>query len=191
MNTRHELADDTNNLIKACLRNDRRAQLILYERYAKSMYNSALRIVKDSMTAEDIVQDSYITAYRSLGHFRQEVPFSAWLRRIVINRSLDHLRKNQANFEELNEGTYAQSEFIDNTEAVEQESILAEQLKQIKKTVMSLPEGYRIIFSLYYYEGYDHNEIAEIMNISASTSRSQLTRAKQKIIETLNLKSRK
>jgi len=187
MNNRHELSDDINSLIKACLENNRRAQLILYERYAKSMYNTALRIVKDKMTAEDIVQESYISAYRSLSSFRQEVPFSAWLRRIVINKSLDHLRNRQILLTDS-------EEFIPDTSEghlpEEIDEIRTEHLKRIKDAVMLLPEGYRVIFLLYFYEGYDHDEIAEILHISASTSRSQLTRAKQKVIELLNLKNR-
>src|SRR5512136_394803 len=86
---------ETDKLVIACRNNDRKAQISLYELYAKQMYNTSLRIVRDSMLAEDIVQESFLKAYKSLPGFRNEVPFVIWLKRIVINKSLDELRKNK------------------------------------------------------------------------------------------------
>lgn len=177
-----DIHDIHSNLVKACKNNDRNAQIRLYEIYAKAMYNTSLRIVKDTQWAEDIMQESFISAFAALPNFREEVPFRVWLKRIVINKSIDELRKNKPVFEELNEEVSQADEQIDWI-AVEEEN---EQLvRKIKKAIKELPEGYRIILTLSLFEGYDHEEISKILNITASTSRSQLTRAKKKLNEKL------
>ena len=174
--------DIHSDLVKACKRNDRNAQVRLYELYSKSMYNTSLRIVKDTQWAEDIMQESFIAAFAALPNFREEVTFGAWLRRIGINKSLDELRKNKPVFEVLKEEILEVDEQID-WEEIHREN---EQLIQIiKDSVRELPDGYRIILSLSLFEGYDHEEIGEILNISPSTSRSQLTRAKKRLFEKL------
>ena len=179
---------DIHHLIEECIRNNKRAQLLLYKHYAKSMYNTCLRMVKNTATAEDIIQEAFLSAYRSIKSFRQEVPFSAWLRRIVINKSLDHLRKKKnSNLEYYD--TLEDFSDISHTGSDNGSDSMREKLVQhIKDEMMLLPDGYRVIFSLFYFEGYDHDEIGQIMNISSSSSRSQLTRAKQRIIRNLNRK---
>jgi len=161
----------------------------LYELYVKTMYNTCLRIVKDKMSAEDIVQEAFLSAFLSMKDFRNEVPFEAWLRRIVINRSLDYCRKQKNALLEFSYDV-ADSDKLSTTEnEIVYDLERREKLIQhIKDEMMLLPDGYRVIFSLFYFEGFDHEEIGQIMNISASTSRSQLTRAKQRIIENLNQK---
>ncbi|MBN1950099.1 MAG: sigma-70 family RNA polymerase sigma factor [Bacteroidales bacterium] len=173
------------SLIKRCIHNDKRAQLLLYERFAKTLFNSAIRILRDRMEAEDIVQDSFITAFRTLESYKQDAPFDAWIRRIVINRSLDKLRKKRPLFVELEDEQYAFNIRADEETGFPDKPD-REKLEQIRREFIKLPEGYRIIFSLYYYEGFDHDEIAEITGITASTSRSQLSRARQKIINAIN-----
>lgn len=180
---------DFRNLIEECIRDNRKAQLTLYNQYVKSMYNTCLRIVKNTVTAEDIVQDAFLSAFRSLKNFRQEVPFSIWLRRIVINKSLDYIRKQKNSlldfYEEVND--IPDTTGIENTkdDSISKKILL----KHIKEEMMLLPDGYRVIFSLFYFEGYDHEEIGQILNISASSSRSQLSRAKQRIIKNLKIKN--
>jgi RNA polymerase sigma-70 factor (ECF subfamily) len=146
------------------------------------MYNTSLRIVKNTQWAEDIMQESFLSAFTALPKFREEVPFGVWLRRIVINKSLDELRKQKPVFEELKEEEIQVDEQID-WEEIKKEN---EQLVQIvKKALNELPDGYRIILSLSLFEGYDHEEISKILNISQSTSRSQLARAKKRLSEKL------
>ncbi len=179
---------DIQNLIRECIRNNRKAQLILYKQFSKSMYNTCLRMVKNTTTAEDIVQDAFLSVYRSLKDFRQEVSFSVWLRRIVINKSLDHLRKKKNSILEYYDEI---RDFPDITGAENDNDIKASRkilVQHIKEEMMLLPDGYRVIFSMFYFEGYDHEEIGQILNISASSSRSQLTRAKQRIIRNINQK---
>ena len=179
---------DIRLLIKECIRNNHKAQLQLYKLFAKSMYNTSLRMVQNAATAEDIVQESFLSAYRSLKNFREEIPFSVWLRRITINKSLDYLRKKQRSFLDFNEDIedYSDSHTYESTD--DTNALRKELIEHIKEEMKLLPDGYRVIFSLYYFEGYDHNEIGQILNITPSSSRSQLTRAKQRIISNLNEK---
>jgi len=171
------------DLVKACKRNDRKAQFRLYELYSKAMFNTSLRIVKDRQIAEDIMQESFLSAYTAITDFREEVPFGVWLKRIVINKSLDHLRKNRPIFEELKEEILPVDEQENRNESqIDNEKLI----HSIKTALLELPDGYRIILSLSLFEGYDHEEIGRILNITTSTSRSQLTRAKRKLKEKLN-----
>jgi RNA polymerase sigma factor (sigma-70 family) len=174
-NIKKSVSDDSaESLIQACLTNDRKAQIALYKRYAKSMFNVSLRMVKDKMLAEDIMQEAFISAFKGLKNFRKEVTIYSWLRKIVINKSIDEIRRQKVKFTEINEELISE-ELTENDEYTNKE----EMLKQLKNELFNLPDRYRIILSLYYLEGYDHEEISQILNISSSTSRSQLTRAKK------------
>jgi RNA polymerase sigma factor (sigma-70 family) len=179
-------SDLVEKLINACSNNDRKAQMKLYEMYSQTMYNTSLRIVQDTMLAEDIVQESFIKAFTSLSQFRREVPFSVWLRRIVINKSLDELRKKRNDFIRMEE--HMDITLVNTEEDFNREEANNVMIQAVKNAVNQLSDGYRVIFTLFYFEGYDHDEIARILNISASTSRSQLTRARQKIISQLKIK---
>lgn len=170
------------DLVKASKKNDRKAQIKLYELYSKTMYNTSLRIVKDTQWAEDIMQESFLSAFAALPNFREEVPFGIWLRKIVINKSLDELRKQKPIFEEIKEEDLQTDEQVDWEEAKKENEQL---VHTVKKALAELPDGYRIILSLSLFEGYDHEEISKILNITQSTSRSQLARAKKRLIEKL------
>jgi RNA polymerase sigma factor (sigma-70 family) len=181
-----ENPDLINELIAACKKNERQAQIRIYELFAKKMFNVSKRIVKDSLLAEDIVQESFLAAFTSLDSFRGEVPFESWLKRIVINRSIDQYRKQKFITEELDESihtAYEEPEWdigdVSDTEFI----------NEVKKCINQLADGYRTILSLYLIEGYDHDEISQILKISASTSRSQYTRAKRKLYELFEIKN--
>jgi RNA polymerase sigma factor (sigma-70 family) len=175
----------SSKLTAACKKNDRQAQIRVYELFAKKMFNVSMRIVKDSLLAEDVVQESFLTAFRTLETFREEVPFEIWLRKIVINRSIDQLRKQKFMLDELDENM--QVAYEEPNWDLEYDSE-AELVKEVKKQINQLADGYRIILSLHLIEGYDHDEISQILKISASTSRSQFTRAKRKLIELMREK---
>jgi RNA polymerase sigma factor (sigma-70 family) len=184
MNSGTEFRDPLRDLIALCKKNDRKAQIRIYELLSKRMFNTSIRIVKNSMVAEDVVQESFITVFKSLGTFRGEATFENWLRRIVIHKSIDLLRKEKMYFtEDIKELDYPDYEETNNDFEPGRDEKL---INEIKKQVNELPDGYRIIFSLFYIEGYDHEEIGQILNISASTSRSQLTRAKERLVKQMN-----
>jgi RNA polymerase sigma factor (sigma-70 family) len=178
---------DIDKLVVACQLNDRKAQMKLYKHYSGTMYNTSLRIVQDTMLAEDIVQESFLKAFLSLAQFRKEVPFVVWLRRIVINKSLDELRKRRTEFVQIEENKMPHELYPEDDDTIRE--VNEKMIRALKQAMNKLSDGYRVIFSLFYFEGYDHDEIADILNISASTSRSQLTRARQKIIGLLKIKT--
>ena len=140
------------------------------------MYSTSLRIVGNENDAEDIMQESFLNALIRINNYEGQVSFGAWLKKIVINRSLDYLKKRHVIFEDIDKLPM---------EEMEEESLFMEtqefDLKRIKNAISQLPEGYRIVLSLYLLEGYDHEEISGILNISCVSSRSQLLRAKRKL----------
>jgi len=166
------------DLIDGCKNGDQKAQFQIYKLYYKAMFNTSLRIVSDTMEAEDIMQEAFLSAFEKIETYSGTVSFGAWLKKIVINRSLDVVSRQKAIFEDIDTHYELQEDTNDTPE-------LQEKMNEVKSAINDLPDGYRIILSLYLLEGYDHDEIAEILNISSSTSRSQLSRAKQKLLNEL------
>lgn len=170
------------DLLDGCKVGEQKAQFQIYKLYYKAMYNTSLRIVNDTMEAEDIMQESFLSAFEKIDNYSGTVSFGAWLKKIVVNRSLDALNKRKAVFEDINSHTGIIDESGDDSSENEEIDLRVE---EIKEAIKRLPDGYRVILSLYLLEGYDHDEIAEILSINSSTSRSQLSRAKQKLIAEL------
>jgi len=168
------------DIIDRCKRGEQTAQFQLYKLYYKAMYNTCYRIVSDEMEAEDIMQEAFLKAFDKLDTYSGRVSFGAWLKRIVINHSLDQIKKKKLDFKNVEEYPHEIKE-----EKEEQEDDITEQIEELKNALNQLADGYRIVLSLYLLEGYDHDEIGEILNISASTSRSPYTRAKNKLKEQL------
>jgi len=173
------------DLIDGCKNCDQKAQFQIYKLYYKAMYNTSLRIVNNTMEAEDIMQESFLSAFEKIDTYSGTVSFGAWLKRIVINRSLDALGKRKAVFEDIETHIGIRDESNDENDRNEDLDV---KINEVKDAIEHLPDGYRVILSLYLLEGYDHDEIAEILNISSSTSRSQLSRARQKLLSELKSK---
>lgn len=165
------------DIIDNCRKGDRKAQFQLYRLYFKNMYNLSLRILNDSHEAEDIMQEAFLAAFDNIHSYGEQVSFGAWLKRIVINRSIDALKKRKFDFVSIEEGGDPPAPADEGSDD-EQARFKAE---EIHRCIKLLPDGYRVILSLYLLEGFDHEEIAEILSISASTSRSQYTRAKRRL----------
>ena len=164
------------------MRGSRAAQFELYKLYAKAMYNVALRILNYEEEAEDVLQEAFLDAFTRIVDFRQETTFGLWLKQIVINKSINYLRKRKFEFVSTDEV----SEVPDEVSADEYEVRL--QADEIRNAIKELPDGYRVVLSLYLLEGYDHEEIAHILKISENTSRTQFMRAKKKLKSILELK---
>ena len=145
------------------------------------MYNTAWRIVKDDMEAEDVLQESFISAFQHLPSFQGNATFGAWIKRIVVNKSLNVLQKRKYLHEPVEDHLEEPSE-----EPVDF-AVDEHDIERIRNAIEDLPDGYRVILSLYLMEGYDHVEISEILGISVGTSKSQYNRAKKKLREMLNL----
>jgi RNA polymerase sigma factor (sigma-70 family) len=170
------------DLLDGCKNGDQKAQFQIYKLYYKAMYNTSLRIVSDIMEAEDIMQESFLAAFEKIDTYSGTVSFGAWLKKIVVNRSLDALNKRKMIFEDIESHIEIRDESGDESARYEE---LDNRVEEVKEAIERLPDGYRVILSLYLLEGYDHDEIAEILSINSSTSRSQLSRAKQKLISEL------
>ena len=171
------------DVIDACKAGNRNAQFRIYKLYFKAMYNSSLRILNDTAEAEDIMQESFLDAFRRIDSYTGEGSFGSWLKRIVINNSLDALRRRK----ELISIEENEIEFPEIIEESREEEILL-QIAQVKEAINELPEEYRIVITLFLLEGYDHEEIGEILNISNNLSRTRFVRAKQKVLKILKEK---
>lgn len=174
-----EQLDFQRELVERCIKGERNAQYNLYRMYSKGMYSICLRMLNDNMEAEDVLQESFMDVYRKLHTYKFESTPGAWIKRIVVNNCINKLRKNRLQIEEIEEGRYVTEEVIEKDD-------LQYEVKKIKQAISRLPDGYRAIFSLYAMEGYDHQEIGQILSISESTSKSQYSRAKKKIRELIN-----
>ena len=161
------------DLIERCRKGDTMAQFELYKLYYKPMYNISLRMVGNAIEAEDVMQEAFLKAFTKIDTYEGIVSFGAWLKKIVINRSLDQLKKRKVKFEELNEKIPDEEPDSINISEINME--------RLKKAIQLLPDGYRVVLSLYLLEGYDHEEIAQILGISNVSSRSQFLRAKLKL----------
>lgn len=167
------------DLVEKSKSGDRNSQYQLYELYVDAMYNVSIRMVGIKEDAEDILQDSFVEAFKNLKKFRYESTFGSWLKRIVINKSINHLKLKKIAITNLQQHEHYLTEDIRiPVEAIE--------INKIKNGIKELPNGYRQIINLYLIEGYDHNEISEILEITISTSKSQYHRAKKKLIQIIN-----
>lgn len=170
-------------LVERCKLGDSRAYEAIYQKYAKAMYNTSLRIVNHTGDAEDVMQEAFTDAFRSLEDFHYKSTFGAWLKRIVINKSINQLRKRKMDLidiEKTNIGNVAEEDGPDEQE-------LQLKVEDIKKAVALLPNGYRTVLTLYLFEGYDQEEIAEILGVSHATVRTQYMRAKKKLLQYIKL----
>lgn len=160
------------SLIEECRKGNSKAQFSLYKQYSKAMYNLAFRILNNREDAEDILQEAFVECFRSIETFRFESTFGAWLKKIVVNRCINQIKKKKIELipcETLPDSVYEENEEVNYDTS------------KIFKCIELLPDGYRIILTLYLLEGYDHSEISQILSISESTSKSQYSRAKEKL----------
>ncbi len=169
------------DLVEKSKLGDRKTQYQLYSLYVDAMYNVSFRMVKSKEDAEDILQESFVEAFKNLASFRYESTFGSWLKRIVINKSINHLKLKRVPL-------IAMDDYEGWIPEQPEEEVKEPQLDigMIKSAIKQLPEGYQTIINLYLIEGYDHSEIGEILEISTSTSKSQYHRAKKKLIALMN-----
>lgn len=167
------------DLIRGCRDNERKAQFQVYGLYYKAMFNTALRIVNDPAEAEDIMQEAFLEAFRKIDTYREESSFGSWLKKIVIHKSIDEMRRSRE-FVSLED---VEQDFADAGDEENMMQVLSAKVEDIRKAIHSLPDDYRVILSLYLLEGYDHEEIAQVLNISYNLSRTRYSRARKKLLE--------
>lgn len=165
-------------LVKRCLQGKTTAQRMLYERYKGRLYGLCLRYAESEEEALDLLQEGFIKIFRDLHQFRGDGPVEAWMRRVVVNSAISRLRKKswikETNFDWEQLPAEEEDYFPDTSEA-----------EEVVMLIQQLPKGFRTVFNLYAVEGYSHKEIAEIMGIAESTSRSQYQRARKLLQEWL------
>ena len=166
-------------LIQRCKKNDAKAQMELYNLYCKAMFLVAKRYMKDDMAAEDVMQDAFIKAFKKRETYKGEVSFGAWLKRIVINQSIDELKKKRLELVSINQEVH----HVPDEEDWQVED--GTTMQQIVNCINQLKEKYRVVLSLYLLEGYDHQEISQVLGITEVTSRTQLLRGKKKLQDNL------
>lgn len=159
-------------LIERCIKGERAAQEQLYMSYSRKVKGLCLRYARTVFEAEDILQEAFIKIFKNLKNYNNSGPFEAWMRRIVLNTAIDSYKsnlflENQVNIDDTNELDLKPTVIGDNL--TEQELLMV---------IGKLPDGYRMVFNLYAIEGYSHKEIAEMLNISEGTSKSQLSKAR-------------
>ncbi len=168
------ITDNERQLIKKCIRQNSKAQFLFYEKYKTPLFGLCLRYAKSEAEANDFLQEGFINIFQSLSQYKEEGPILNWLKRVVINRILSLLRKKQLKFDKNIDLKELQNAQV----VVNNSSELAEELIEL---IQQLPSGYQTVFNLYAIEGYSHKEIAALLNISESTSRSQYFRARKAI----------
>ncbi len=178
--------EHTDALLQLCLEGKPSAQLEIYNSYYKAMYNTALRIVKHTAEAEDVMQESFLNAFMKLHTFKGEVTFGAWLKRIVVNNSIYHYRKQQRmQTSDIEDVLY---KVEDNDGVVLDQSGYTElKAQKVMETMKSLKDNYRVSLTLHLIEGYDYEEISKIMDISYANCRTTISRAKENLRKRLTV----
>lgn len=173
------LENEEKGWIQACVRRERWAQKVLYEEYYSKMMGVCLRYANDEEEALDIMHEGFIKVFKHISKYQPGTSLSAWIRRIMVNTSIDYYRKNMRRRTEDIEQAYDLS-------ATDADAISQCSEQEILAAIQELTPAYRTVFNLYVIEGYSHREIADLMDITESTSRSNLVKARLKLKETLS-----
>lgn len=173
----------TDQIVVRCRKGDVRAFRELYEAYSKAMYNICLRMTGQSTDAEDVLQEAFVQVFKNLHKLETDSSLTAWIKRIVVNHCVSHLRKKKMRFEEVNEVETADEHDIDEDEH-------AFTVSMVKDAIKELPDGYRTVLNLYIFEEYSHKEIAALLGITESTVKTQFMRAKEKVRQLVKMKTK-
>ncbi len=178
--TNHHITD----LLSLCQQGEQGAQMEVYNRYYKAMYNTSLRIVKHEAEAEDIMQESFLSAFTKLDSYKGEASFGSWLKRIVVNNSLNAYNKSKRLDEtSIDDHLY---KIEDQTDGVTEGDLSSVRAQEVVNAMSELKDNYRQSLSLHLIEGYDYEEMSEIMNVSYSNCRTMVSRAKDSLRKILN-----
>ena len=170
------------DIIEQCKNNDRRAQMTLYKQYCQAMFCVAMRYLKNENDAEDVLQESFINAFQKIHQFKGDVSFGAWLKKIVIHKSIDFIKAKQLKTVALQE-SYMQ--VVEDRDWNVEDGV---RVKQVLQAISDLPVKYRFVVQLYLVEGYDHGEISTILKITPTACRTRLLRGKGQLKELLKKK---
>ena len=173
---------NVDTLIRGSIKNDEKSQLQLYDMYCDAMYNIVCRYIKNNEDAKDVMQEGFLKAFLNIKNYKPDYSFGAWLKRIIINQSIDYLKKRKL---ELIDNEVEELQIID-TEDWNFSTTITKQ--EIMQRIEELNDKYKIVVKLYLFEGYDHEEISQILDIPVKTSRTHLRRGRIKLQELLKSK---
>lgn len=172
--------NDINQTIEGCIRGDRKSQQQIFENYYGKMLGICMRYTRDVDEAKDVLQDGFIKVFNNIGKFNQSGSLESWIRRIVVNTAIDYYRKNRNAMLSLDEN-YQFGEEDENLVDEADDAYGGYKPEEVMKAVQQLSPAYRIVFNMYVVEDYSHKEIAEELNISIGTSKSNLAKAKKNL----------
>lgn len=170
-------------LVERCKLGDRKAQYELYKQYSKAMFNVCMRMLNHMGEAEDALQEAFMDAFVHINQFRQQSTFGAWLKQIVVNKAINQLRSRKMQWVEIEEWQTSNEDVLYAEDNHDWHDDTSYEVERIRRAMQQLSEGYRVVLTLYLFEGYDHEEIGEVLGISEVTSRTQYMRAKRKLLE--------
>ena len=171
------------DLVERCKLGESKAQYELYKLYSKAMFSVCMRILNHVGEAEDVLQESFIDAFAKIKDFRQDSTFGIWLKQIVVNKAINQIRSKKMQLVDIEEFGGDEKDIADYQEDTYNEEETKYEVERVKRGMQQLPEGFRVVLSLYLFEGYDHEEISKILGINESTSRTQYMRAKKRLLE--------
>lgn len=177
MSPMHSMKNDEKALLEACIKGDRTGQELLYDRYASRMYGICRSYCENDLEAQDLLQEGFIKIFKNISKCSSEGSLEAWIRKVIVNNNIDHYRHKNRKYGFKASSTDEDLEDADNL--VENEALRTFHNNDLLSVMRMLPEGYRMVLNLYILEGYPHKEIAEMLSISESTSKSQFFRAKE------------
>jgi RNA polymerase sigma-70 factor (ECF subfamily) len=178
------LIETNEYIIEECKANERGAQEKLYQLYYGYAMSISLPYVNNEEEAQEVVNDGFIKVFMNINQYDKSRSFKGWFRKILINTAIDNFRQNKNHYNQMELGEIQISNFDDDiVDKMSEEEIL--------NLVQGLPQAYKIVFNLYVLEGYKHHEIAKILNISVGTSKSNLSKARNKLKESIQILNEK
>ncbi len=176
-------------IVEGCVREERKCQQMIFEMYYGKMMSACLRYISDRDEAQDVVQDGFIKVFNSIAKFDFNGSFEGWVRRIVVNTAIDHIRKKKKDIFQVTDHEFIMNNYSDERDEKEDESIYANlKSREIIDAVQQLSPAYRTVFSMYVIDGYSHQQIADLLSINIGTSKSNLAKARMNLQKVLKEK---
>jgi RNA polymerase sigma-70 factor (ECF subfamily) len=179
-------------IVEGCVREERKCQQMIFEMYYGKMMSACLRYISDRDEAQDVLQDGFIKVFNSIAKFDFNGSFEGWVRRIVVNTAIDHIRKKKKDIFQVTDHEFIMNNYTDEVDDKQEESIYTN-LKnhEIAEAIQQLSPAYRTVFSMYVIDGYSHQQIADLLNINIGTSKSNLAKARMNLQKVLKEKLKK
>lgn len=173
-------------IVDGCVRNERKCQQMIFEMYYGKMMSACLRYISDRDEAQDVLQDGFIKVFNNIAKFDFNGSFEGWVRRIVVNTAIDHIRKKKKDIFQVTDYEFIMNNYTDEADEKESESIYANlKNNEIAEAIQQLSPAYRTVFSMYVIDGYSHQQIADLLNINIGTSKSNLAKARMNLQKVL------